>query len=161
MTSFDIQHDSPLPWLVDSRFELHVTGRWGDGGLVEIRFAEKFSVTRMLSVSEWGVLAILVKAALAAANSHWAVSFVTASTLAREFKRRAHRGSGKAEDVHRVIHRLRKQLDATYAGKFQPSVDPNISWAKLLIEKDAKLGYRISLSPGQLHLTDLDELMAP
>jgi len=146
---------------VDLRFSLYATGRWSQGGVIEVTFGTKPIKSLDLPPNEWGILAILMETGIRSAGQHWLHGFISAKELAVELKHKVHRGSGLASDANGNVYRLRKRLKDAFFNGISPTnsqLDDGTygePWYEQLIETHRAFGYRISLPPEQLALTSL------
>lgn len=139
-----------LSYLLDPEFEFWISGRWTNGGLVEI-YHDGYSAGGLrLPRVRWAVFATLAQqAAQAQSQTH---AFMTAEEMLAVLRRRNVLQTRDPNRVVRLVHELRNDLNEAKAKKFQKTWgNEQRKWGKRAIETN-QLGYRLSLQPENIHV---------
>ena len=148
-----------IPYQLDPSFQIHVRGRLGEGGIMEIHFAQQRLDMLDLPPAEMAVVALLLKKAQQATD--WAEAFLTPKALARLALRHAAPLTDDAEQIPGIVYQLRKRLERASARRFGARPSSGREFARRLLETHRRLGYRLSLPADNLHLHLLQDDLAP
>lgn len=153
---------SPLPFRIDPRFGLHVTGQFETGGVLEFRFENRTVDVWPAPAREWGIAALLTGAGQQSQSQGWFTAFKTVKKLAGLLSHPTRLGLVRGDEVVRLVYDLRLILGRTLARKLHPPPIPSTAhWGLRLLETHPTLGYRISLPPQNLKLTLIEDSTPP
>lgn len=145
---------NPMPYYASDGFAINAQGRWLTGGAAQIFYRSKMIEQPIVPTAQWAILAVLIEAAKRAEGENWASGFVTSEALSTKLRRRAGLGDGTLQNLYASVKKLRDRLGAGTAATFASSL--GLQWGRDVIEKHRTLGYRLSVSPGNLLLILLD-----
>ena len=143
-----------LSYLLDPEFEFWISGRWTNGGLVEIYYDGYSAGGLRLPRVRWAVFATLAQQAAQAQSQPRA--FMTAQEMLAVLRRRNVLQTRDPSRVVRLVYELRNDLDDAKARKFQKAWgNEQGKWGKRAIETN-QWGYRLSLQPENIHVDILN-----
>lgn len=146
--------NTPLPYRVSSEYRLRATGRWRDGGILEITDPNGRVITVDVPAPEFSLVALLIQAGQRSTDE-WAYAFRTRQALLRDLKRHGVVVGGLHQPLSRTVFNLRQRFNKLVLLGMESVEGDRLG--KAWIEHHRRLGYRVSLPPENLSLVFLED----